>query len=151
VADDSTRSELRAGVAETSRYLLSHHTPGGYHRCYALRIRGRTVRLCARCLGIYPGIVVGLGMFVFGVAESLQLLLVATLPMPALVDWAVTHLRAPDGHNLVRTGTGTLLGVGYGLGFAQLVVGGEVLALGIGLLYGIAGALVLLVHDESPW
>lgn len=142
--DETTKSELRTGLAETKRYLLSHHTPDQYHRCYTLRMRGRTVRLCARCLGIYPGIAVGFAVFVFGLFGSFQLLLVATLPMPALVDWTVTHLYYPDGRNRIRTVTGVALGVGYGLGVGHLLVGREPLVLAVGACYGALSALSLV-------
>lgn len=144
---DSTRSELRTGLAETKRYLLSHHTPDQYHRCYAVRMRGRPVRLCARCLGVYPGIAVGLGLFLFGVFSSHQLLLVALLPMPALVDWTVTHLRTPDGWNIIRTATGALLGVSYGVGLGQLLLGREPLVLLFGLCYGALAGLALVANS----
>jgi len=105
------------------------------------------VRLCARCLGVYPGIAVGLGLFLFGVFNSYQLLLVAFLPMPALVDWTVTHLRTPDGRNAIRTATGALLGVGYGIGLGQFVIGREPVALFIGLCYGALAGLALLADS----
>ena len=52
--------EFREGVAETRRYLLSHHEPEEFDRCYAPSVRGRRVHLCARCCGVYPGIAAGL-------------------------------------------------------------------------------------------
>lgn len=102
------------------------------------------MHLCARCLGIYPGIAIGFVVFVFGLFESSQLLLVATLPMPALVDWAVTHLRDFDGRNEIRTTTGVLLGVGYGLGLGHLIVAREPIVLVVGLCYGALTALTLV-------
>jgi uncharacterized membrane protein len=139
----STLTEMRAALAETRRYLLSHHEPSAYHRCHTLKIQGRSVPLCARCSGIYPGIAVGIGLFVTGILMSVHLALVALLPLPALVDWSLTHFRPPDGSNVIRTATGVLLGIGYGLGLCHLLVDGEPLILGIGLAYGTVAAVAL--------
>jgi len=146
VSETSTISELKKGLAETQRYLLSHHEPSGYHRCYALQIRGRTVRLCARCSGVYPGIAVGLGLFVTSVLSAVHLLLIAVLPVPALVDWTVTHFRPVDGWNSIRTLTGFLLGTGYGLGLGHLLLGGELLVLAIGVCYALLAGVALAVY-----
>ncbi len=68
------RSEVRAGLAETRRYLLSHHKPEEWNRCHAVGIPGRKrpLRLCARCSGIYPGIALGVayGMGLLGVLRG---------------------------------------------------------------------------------
>jgi uncharacterized membrane protein len=141
-------SGLRAALAETRRHLLAHHEPHRYHRCYALRIRGRTVRLCARCSGVYPGIAAGLALFLAGVFGSLHLLVVALSPLPALADWLVTHVRETEGYNPVRTATGFLLGTGYGVGVGSLALDGELVVLGVGIGYALlAGAAIALEGD----
>jgi len=145
----SVRAEMRTALAETRRYLLSHHEPSDYHRCHRLDIGGRPVHLCARCSGVYPGIAVGVGLFLTEVLASLQLVLVALLPLPALVDWSVTHFRPPEGSNAVRTATGGLLGVGYGLGLGHLLVAREPVVLGVGLGYGLLAAVALAWYHRT--
>ncbi|WP_336328422.1 DUF2085 domain-containing protein [Halovenus sp. HT40] len=131
--------ELREGLVETRKYLLSHHVPSEYHRCYSPVVAGRQLHVCARCLGIYPGIV-------FGILVTLlarpPLLLVAVMPLPALLDWSLTTFTDRVGSNPVRTITGLLLGSGYGLGLG-LLFDGEFTVLAIGFGYAIVAAALL--------
>ncbi|SNZ06044.1 Uncharacterized membrane protein [Natronoarchaeum philippinense] len=142
-------AELRRGLRRTRRYLLSHHRPAEYHRCYSPELRGRRIHVCARCLGIYPGIVVGMLGYVLGPWRGTAVLLAAILPLPALVDWTLTTFRESDGHNFVRTATGALLGCGYGLGLAALVLGANVRVLGIGIAYGLTAAALLSISTTN--
>lgn len=135
-------AELRAGVAETRRYLLSHHPPSEYHRCYSPSVGGRRIHVCARCLGVYPGIVVGILTAMF-LLNDVPLALVALLPLPALCDWGLTTFRSARGYNAVRTITGASLGYGYGFGLVLLLIDGRLRVLAIGVGYAVlAGALL---------
>lgn len=139
---------LRAGLLEgwraTRPYLLSHHRPSEYDRCYALAVGDRTVRLCARCSGIYPGIALGLLLGVRSPAWLPTLAVVALGPLPALLDWARTAgADAPSGSNPVRTATGALLGIAYGLGLVALLAGHDWRVLAVGLGYGALAAVLL--------
>lgn len=137
--------ELRRGLAASRGYLLSHHLPGERYRCYAPALFGRRVHLCARCLGIYPGIVAGLAAFGLAPDEFVSVVLVAVLPIPALVDWTVTAFSDRRGSNVVRTATGGLLGYAYGVGLPTLVLATEPSVLLIGCVYALAaGCLVAL-------
>lgn len=137
------RSELRNGLAETRRFLLAHHPPSEFYRCYSPVVRGRQLHVCARCLGIYPGIVAGLLTYFTGPWAVDPLVLVAVLPAPALLDWTLTTVRDRRGHNIVRTATGALLGYGYGLGIALLVFDRALAVLAVGVAYAVvAGALL---------
>jgi uncharacterized membrane protein len=141
-------TEIRRGLAETRRFLLSHHEPSEHYRCHAVRVRGRRVHLCARCSGVYPGIALGAVGHSLGPDAAVVLLLVGVLPLPALVDWAITSFTHRRGHNAVRTATGLLLGVGYGLGLMRLADGWNLAVVAIGLVYGALAALLLAV-DRS--
>ncbi len=133
-------TELRAGLGAAAPYLLSHHAPAEHDRCYAPAVFGRRVHVCARCSGVYPGIAAGL---LFPATGSGVVVLVALLPLPALVDWTVTAFTRRRGHNAVRTLTGVLLGYGYGLGLTALVSGPRLAVLGTGVGYAlVAGFLV---------
>ncbi len=136
-------AELRAGLAAAAPFLLSHHVPAERHRCYAPVVFGRRVHVCARCSGVYPGIAAGLVVPAIGPAVLVDLRLVAVLPLPALLDWAVTTFTPRRGTNGVRTLTGLLLGYGYGLGLTVLVSGPRLPVLSIGAVYAVvAGVLV---------
>lgn len=139
---DIDTAELREGLAATWPYLLSHHPPSQYHRCWSLSLAGRKIHLCARCSGIYPGILLGLVTYWVGPAAAASLAVVALLPAPALLDWAVTAFTSRKGSNLLRTATGLTLGYAYGLGLAHLA-SGDIRVLAIGLPYAVAAALLL--------
>ncbi|MBV0924337.1 DUF2085 domain-containing protein [Halomicroarcula limicola] len=111
----SRRRELRRGLAATAPYLLSHHAADERYRCHRLPVAGRTILVCARCSGIYPGIALGVLAFRLGVAPGAWFPVVALGPLPALVDWALTTFTGHRGRNTVRTATGGLLGLAYGL------------------------------------
>jgi uncharacterized membrane protein len=145
------RTELAEGWAETRRYLLSHHEPTDWDRCYAPTIRGRRVRLCARCLGIYPGILVGLLVASLFRVPISHYALVALLPLPALLDWTVTTFTDRAGHNVVRTSTGVLLGVGYAVGLVHVVGNADLGVVAIGAIYACtAGALLVRAKSAFP-
>lgn len=149
MTDADRTGEIQAGLAETRRYLLSHHEPEEYHRCYGLSVRGRVVRLCARCLGIYPGIAVGLAAFGAGVAAGYQTVLIAFLPAVALCDWTVTTFTGRAGRNSIRTLSGLCLGLAYGLGLGHVLIAGRlgVLVVGVGYASVAAPLLWLALRD----
>jgi uncharacterized membrane protein len=124
--------------------LLSHHEPAEYDRCHRLRVGSRTVHLCARCSGIYPGILAGIAIFLLGVGSSgVQIAAIAVLPLFALVDWAATTFRPITGSNRIRTITGGLLGIAYGLGLGRFLLGGDLRVLAVGVGYGVLAAVLL--------
>jgi uncharacterized membrane protein len=137
------RAELRKGVAETRRYLLAHHPPSEFYRCYSLSIAGRRIRICARCVGIYPGIIAGLLAYFFVPSEYGSVLLVGLLPLPALIDWGLTTFSGWNGFNLVRTTTGMLLGCGYGFGLSLLFLEHNLSILAVGIGYALLSGLLL--------
>lgn len=92
-------------------FWLSHHTPDEWHRCYTLG----PLRVCARCLGVYPTLFVML-LALFAVKAPLEhawdLEIVLAFTLPATIDWAIGRFRPHAFSNLWRTFTGVLLGVG---------------------------------------
>lgn len=139
--------EVRAALAATRPYVLSHHEPGEWHRCYAPSVGGRRVRLCARCSGIYPGIVVGIAASLGASPLPTGLWAVAVLPLPALVDWAATAFTDRRGWNPVRTATGASLGYAYGVGLATLFLEGDLRVLAVGVAYALVAGLLLFVRQ----
>lgn len=135
------KGELRKGISRMTPFLLSHHPRSERNRCHRVALRGREVHLCARCSGIYPGILAG---FLFPIHPT-PLWLVVVLPFPALVDWATTTFRRYHGSNAVRTVTGLSLGYAYGLGLTAVFGDGTVAVVLVGIGYGsIAVALLSL-------
>lgn len=140
------RGEVRTALAATRPYVLSHHEPAEWDRCYAPTVGGRRVRLCARCLGIYPGIAAGLLASLVGSSLPTGIAVVAFLPLPALVDWAVTAFTPRRGWNPVRTATGLALGYAYGVGLGSLFLAGDLRVLAIGAVYATVVGVLLSVR-----
>lgn len=139
------QTELRRGLAETQPYLLSHHEQSEWYRCYAPVVFGHRIRICARCFGIYPGILTGIIAYLIAPASFSHLYLVVVLPLPALADWVLTSFTKRHGYNIVRTTTGALLGYGYGLGIGLLFGESEIRILVLGVVYALAaGGLIIL-------
>ncbi|WP_254766767.1 DUF2085 domain-containing protein [Salinilacihabitans rarus] len=141
-------AELGEGLAETRRYVLSHHEPEEWYRCYAPVVFGRRIRLCARCTGVYPGIALGVLAYFLAPGAVTGLAVVAAVPAPALVDWTVTTFTDRRGTNPVRTATGAALGYGYGLGVARLLFEAALPVVAVGAVYAVAAGTLLYVNDE---
>lgn len=138
-------SELKRGISETSRYLLSHHTDSEIYRCYALRLGKRTVHLCSRCVGVYAGILLGALLHALRLLpRSAYLPAVAVLPLFALLDWSASAFTGWKGHNPLRTLTGLLLGMAYALGITLFLTSFPNLAVAwLGLFYGAVAEVLL--------
>ena len=97
-------------------FLLSHHKPEKLHRTIRISVKGRTFYLCARCAGIYAGIVSAfLAWFLgFDLPAWLWLLLLAILPVPSTVDWVTQSTKLRESRNSIRIFTGYLLGISWG-------------------------------------
>jgi hypothetical protein len=75
------------------------------------------VRVCARCLGTYPVLATFLAAQLSGHAPVVWTWdgpWAIGLLVPALADWALGQFRKDWGSNLLRTGTGALLGLALG-------------------------------------
>ena len=91
-------------------FWLSHHTPEEWHRCYRLG----PLRVCARCLGVYPMMFLGIvALFVLRAPLEwpLDVPVVLGLTLPATADWAFGRFRPRAFSNAWRTFTGVLLGL----------------------------------------
>lgn len=142
-------SEFQRGLARTWPHLLSHHLPSERHRCYAPVVFGRRIYVCARCLGIYPGIIA-----VFSAAllkggamghPLASLPVVLLFPLPTLVDWSLTTFIDRRGYNTIRTATGFLLGFGYASGLVRLLLADDLRVIAVGIGYGVAAGVLLSV------
>lgn len=143
------KTEFQIGLEKTRQYLFSHHEPSEWYRCYALVLFGQRIRICARCLGIYPGIIIGLATYFTGITPYVQNVLLIILPLPALIDWILTTFTGYRGYNVVRTATGALLGYGYGLGIGLLFGAGEIWILALGAVYVVAAGSLILINQQN--
>ncbi len=103
-------------VRDALRFLLAHHGAEGYDHTLGMRVKGRQLRICARCFGVALGC--GLGTLLLGIASHLGAawfsppyqLVVAALPAFAVVDWSRQALRGRGSTNPRRLLTGSLVG-----------------------------------------
>jgi uncharacterized membrane protein len=97
--------------------LLSHHPAEKLHLCYQIRIGRHSLHFCARCLGLFPAMLLTLFLARLGGPwpEWLVWVILLLMPLPALVDWGTTAASGrPERANWVRLTTGIGLGVGLG-------------------------------------
>jgi len=127
--------------------MLSHHPPERLHRTICLGVGGKNVYLCARCTGKYSSLIAVLIVYFIGLRFPLWLYLplISVLSIPAIVDWFTQSCKLRESRNLIRVGTGLLLGIAEAY-FLLLVINGMVslflVALSIIGLYAISIYLV---------
>lgn len=143
------KNELKKGLIDTRYYIFSHHEYSQLYRCYSLSIFNKETHVCARCLGVYPGILFGIIAYLFYTSELTNIALVFVLPLPALIDWSITSFTDFHGHNIIRTGTGIFLGTGYGLGILIFVSTLDARILAIGVIYSMVASILLFVSFET--
>ncbi len=97
--------------------VLSHHRPEEYERCVTF---GRW-HVCRRCLTLYPLALVVMALSLAGSLwpGSLDPILLAVLPLPAVIDWWAEHLGRigydPHRQILVTIPAAVALGQGFAL------------------------------------
>lgn len=103
------------------RVLLSHHLTPQRHHCYRLGKEPNGIYLCARCLGLYPVLLVTIGFEAawWRFESEFRWFLAFALVTPAVIDWSRSMLFGARGSNPWRTATGALAGVGLGLAFGD--------------------------------
>jgi hypothetical protein len=106
-----------AEETEVSPLWLSHHRPEHYDRC----VRLGSVRVCRRCLVLYPVAFAVTALALAGAwwSDDLDPYLVVLLPLPAVVEFCLEQLGYVR-YNRVRQMIFTLLfALALGAGFAR--------------------------------
>ncbi|MHA1379637.1 MAG: DUF2085 domain-containing protein [Candidatus Helarchaeota archaeon] len=88
-----------------------------------MRIRDYEIRLCARCTGIYSGLLIGIiipaiyGYSLFGKSFNpfYSLLSAIILATPLLIDWGTQKIGLRESNNYLRVSTGFIFGIGFSL------------------------------------
>lgn len=108
-------------VKDGIHMLLSHHPPSLYGHCLRVSFRGRSVYFCARCTGIYGGLILGIaGIALLGVALQptwLWFLISVALGFTTIIDWMSQRLTPRKTTNLVRASTGFMSGLALAIVF----------------------------------
>ncbi|MHA1298829.1 MAG: DUF2085 domain-containing protein [Candidatus Helarchaeota archaeon] len=122
----SISEELRKDKKEHSFGICAHHRKGHidyYTHTILLNFRDKEIRLCARCTGIYTGLIVGIvgpaifGFWLFGKSFDPYKSLISAiiLATPLLIDWGTQKVGLRESKNILRVTTGFLFGVGFSL------------------------------------
>ena len=112
-------SDLKRVIDEVGKEkffaLIAHHEPAQYHKTLRFRIFNTYIRLCARCTGIYLGIIatILLSVSAINIPHVFQLLIIFAFPVPAMIDWGLDKYNLWKGSNTTRFVSGFMLGICY--------------------------------------
>lgn len=138
------------------RLALSHHTDAYLCRTIGLRLLGWEQRFCTRCSTQWLTAVVCVAtMLVFRIETSLLIwsAVLALSPLPALLDWITQTWGIRESSTLLRQGTGSMLGIGFGF---QIVAAVRfdwihfVVGIGVCCAYSLAIYLLLKIRPARP-
>ena len=134
--------------------VLAHHTASRMNRTIGLQVLSWEQRFCTRCSGQWIATVVCVALmlgFRLEIAFPIWMVVLALLPMPALLDWITQTWGIRESSTPLRMLTGSILGIGVGF---QVVAGVRLdwLAFvgGIGVAVGYALAIYLLLRLRPP-
>jgi uncharacterized membrane protein len=99
---------------------LAHHPSSQLQRCVLLPVGKRRLAICARCLGLYPTLVVVIALqmaLALGPMGLLDWWIALLGVLPAVVDWGLGRLECGQGSNRLRVMTGLIAGVAMGRSF----------------------------------
>ncbi|MBD3238410.1 MAG: DUF2085 domain-containing protein [Candidatus Moranbacteria bacterium] len=145
-------NELRNTLKENWFYFFSHHQKDQLNRCYAIDFgfKGFKLYVCARCLGIYPGLLFGSGLIWKGTIIENNFLLIILGPVMTWIQVLMERCLAVS-NNQIRTISGFCLGLSFALAvdllFDNLF---EVKILLFGLVNA-PGVLLLITRDLKKW
>jgi hypothetical protein len=125
---------------------LAHHYPDDYDRC--VRIGWR--HICRRCLVLYPlAFVVMAGTFGWRPPSVVDLVLVAALPAPMVVEFVVEHLGRIRYAPARQVALSALGAIGLGRGFARyLAEGTDPLFWSVVVIYGLIGTAAAWIRHR---
>jgi uncharacterized membrane protein len=118
---DNDRLGRSEDVKDGIHMLLSHHPPSLYGHCLRLTLRGRSLYFCARCTGIYGGLVIGVVAFLIlpiTLEPSwLWFLIAVAIGFSTVIDWMSQRLTPRKTTNFVRATTGFMSGLSLAIIF----------------------------------
>ena len=102
-------------------FLLSHHDPLHLDRCISVRICGKQVWLCARCLGLVWGYIctwllilsLNFANISLSLSPSVLFIIIGIFVALAVFDWSIQTILFIESSNPRRFISGFFLGVGF--------------------------------------
>lgn len=113
-------------VRESVHMMLSHHPPSLFGHCLRLTFRGKSIYFCARCSGIYGGLLLGIPILFLLDALTPGVLLQPTwtwflialaMGFATTTDWVTQRLTPRKTTVRIRAVTGFLSGFGLAIIF----------------------------------
>jgi len=92
--------------------LMCHGIP---HRC--LTISGTPMPICARCVAIYAGFIIGIALFPLArrIEERVMRIVLAVSALPIFLDGITQAMGLRESTNPLRLATGLTVGAAFGL------------------------------------
>ncbi len=138
--------EAKEAITKSLPYLLSHHDKEQYDRCHILKIGKRNIVVCARCLGVYLGIILTIMFFFHIILNDWLYFYLIMAPIPTLFD-QIDCFEGVRHMNVIRTLSGFLLGSAYVLGMASIIYDKDLITLLLGIFYAIIA--LLFIRNEK--
>jgi len=135
--------EFKSGIDDTIPYLLSHHESKDYDKCLTIS----KYKICARCFGVYIGIILtGILHLNFYISPFVLILVVFLFPVFTLLDWTISTFSKIKSNNKLRIFSGLTLGSVFISGVLLLSTGQYVVFFP-GIIY--AGLAVILIIKKQ--
>jgi len=145
--------EVRLGIRKTSNYILSHHEPNEYYKCYNLNIKNKNIYFCSRCVGIYIGIIVGLILNNINLINKENYYLIIILfPIFALIDWSIDAFTEYDNNKFLSSISGIFLGIAYILGVLLFIeTFPNYFLILLGTIYSLLTLILIILKKRLDW
>jgi uncharacterized membrane protein len=117
-----------ARLFKNNRLLLSHHGYYEFDRCFLIKTGGEEFYVCARCTGLYVGIIAGIAILLghsIILVNAPSIVMIFGLPSIAFLDWGLYMLGVRRGSNFTRAISGFCLGIACWYYLVALIINKE--------------------------
>jgi uncharacterized membrane protein len=131
--------------------LIAHHEPDQFHKTIEFHVFSTYIRLCTRCTGIYFGIITTFLLFLLSITipHILQLVIIFTFPIPAIIDWGLDKCSLWGGNNTIRFVSGFMLGICYIFLWARFIQNPlDTVVWSVAIVYVTFVGLILYMHNK---
>ncbi len=131
--------------------LIAHHEPDQFHKTIGFHVSNKDIRLCARCTGVYFGIITTLLSFLLSITTPhiFQLVIIFTFPIPAIIDWGLDKYSLWGGSNTTRFVSGLMLGICYIFLWVRFIQNPlDIVVWSVAIVYVTIVGLILYMHNK---
>lgn len=134
--------------------LIAHHEPDQFYKTIEFHVFKKHIRLCTRCTGIYFGIITTLLSFLLSITipHILQLVIIFTFPIPAIIDWGLDKYSLWGGNNTTRFVSGFMLGICYIFLWVRFIQNPlDTVVLSVAIVYATIVGFILYTHKKHKF